>query len=215
MSRARKRATQYDAIEQRYISVTEAIRLRGFRVLKLMQKPCGESFVSIVDDDPGNLPGSESPDAIRPFGCGDVFSAEEFLESGKLAQTACLDAITKNEWSRIAKALASTGDRVPLIIHRPTTRWRRRRHHSVGRGCNSCLVQASLRAKRRGRAAVSHPLDTSVRHEKVRNRPSAPLTLGFRALAFLDDPLMPSLWLPCDPQSALFPGRRLPRQLDG
>ena len=44
-----------------------------------MQKPCGESFVSIVDEDPGIVPGSESSDAIRRFGYGDVFSAEEFL----------------------------------------------------------------------------------------------------------------------------------------
>jgi FixJ family two-component response regulator len=55
-----------------------------------MQKPYGEFFVSIVDDDPGICVALKALMRSAGLAAETFFSAEEFLESGKLAQTACL-----------------------------------------------------------------------------------------------------------------------------
>jgi hypothetical protein len=78
MSMARNRATQYDATEQRCRSVRKRY---GFATSGCYEANT-KAVLGIFRLDCG------------AFGCGYVFSAEEFLESGKLAQTACLDAIT-------------------------------------------------------------------------------------------------------------------------
>jgi CheY-like chemotaxis protein len=179
-----------------------------------MQKPCGESFVSIVDDDPGICLALKALMRSAGLAAETFFSAEEFLEFGKLAQTACLVLdmrLPRMSGLELQRLLASTGVRVPIIFITAHDQVRRRRRPFSWQGVQFLSGPSLSPGQKAGHAAVSQPLDTPVRHEKVGNRPSAPLTLGFRALAFLDDFLMPSLWLPCDPQSALFPGRRLPR----
>lgn len=55
-----------------------------------MQKPFGESFVSIVDDDPGICLALKALMRSAGLAAEAFLSAEEFLKSGRLAQTACL-----------------------------------------------------------------------------------------------------------------------------
>ena len=53
MSMARNRAPPNTMASSSAVVLRGSERLRCFRIPKLMQKPCGESFVSIVDEDPG------------------------------------------------------------------------------------------------------------------------------------------------------------------
>jgi FixJ family two-component response regulator len=84
-----------------------------------MEKPNGECFVSIVDDDPGICLALKA--LMRSAGlAAEAFpSAEDFLESGKLAQTACLVLdmqLPKMSGLELQRHLAVTGARVPIVF---------------------------------------------------------------------------------------------------
>ncbi len=124
------------------------------------------------------------PDAIRRFGCGDIFRLRNSSNPPNW-RSRHVDAISSNERHRIAKALGvDRRPRADHIHHRLRPSGGADSGHSVGRGCNSCLVQASLRAKRRARRPC---LNRSTLQSAIRNPgiAFAPLTLGFRALDFL------------------------------
>lgn len=85
----------------------------------VMEKPYGECFVSIVDDDPGICLALKG--LMRSAGLSaEAFpSAEAFLESGKLAQTACLVLdmqLPKMSGLELQRHLTAIGARVPIIF---------------------------------------------------------------------------------------------------
>ena len=84
-----------------------------------MQKPYGEFFVSIVDDDPGICVALKALMRSAGLAAETFFSAEEFLESGKLAQTACLVLdmqLPRMSGLELQRHLASSGARVPIVF---------------------------------------------------------------------------------------------------
>jgi len=84
-----------------------------------MQKPYGESFVSIVDDDPGICLALKALMRSAGLAAEAFLSAEDFLESGKLAQTACLVLdmqLPKMSGLELQKHLAASGARVPIVF---------------------------------------------------------------------------------------------------
>jgi FixJ family two-component response regulator len=84
-----------------------------------MQKPCGEPFISIVDDDPGICLALKALMRSAGLAAEAFLSAEDFLASGKLAQTACLVLdmqLPKMSGLDMQRHLASVGVRVPIIF---------------------------------------------------------------------------------------------------
>ncbi|MGC9946450.1 MAG: response regulator [Bryobacteraceae bacterium] len=84
-----------------------------------MEKPYGESFVSIVDDDPGICLALKALMRSAGLAAEAFLSAEDFLESGRLAQTACLVLdmqLPKMSGLDLQRHLASTGARVPIVF---------------------------------------------------------------------------------------------------
>jgi len=84
-----------------------------------MQKPYGEFFVSIVDDDPGICVALKALMRSAGLAAETFFSAEEFLESVKLAQTACLVLdmqLPRMSGLELQRHLASSGARVPIVF---------------------------------------------------------------------------------------------------
>jgi len=84
-----------------------------------MQKPYGESFVSIVDDDPGICLALKALMRSAGLAAEAFLSAEEFLASGKLAQTACLVLdmqLPEMSGLELQRHLASTGVCVPIVF---------------------------------------------------------------------------------------------------
>ncbi|MGO4885918.1 MAG: response regulator transcription factor [Bryobacteraceae bacterium] len=84
-----------------------------------MQKPCGASFVSIVDDDPGVCLALKALMRSAGLAVEAFLSAEDFLESGRLAQTACLVLdmqLPKMSGLDLQMHLVSTGARVPIVF---------------------------------------------------------------------------------------------------
>jgi FixJ family two-component response regulator len=84
-----------------------------------MENPNGKRCVSIVDDDPGICLALKA--LMRSAGLPvEAFpSAEDFLESGKLAQTACLVLdmqLPKMSGLELQRHLAASGARVPIIF---------------------------------------------------------------------------------------------------
>src|SRR5580658_6354341 len=84
-----------------------------------MQMLYGECFVSIVDDDPGICVALKALMRSAGLAAETFFSAEEFLESGKLARTACLVLdmqLPKMSGLELQRHLASSGARVPIVF---------------------------------------------------------------------------------------------------
>jgi len=84
-----------------------------------MEKPNGDRFVSIVDDDPGICLALKA--LMRSAGlAAEAFpSAEEFLESGRVDQTACLVLdmqLPRMSGLELQRHLAATGARVPIVF---------------------------------------------------------------------------------------------------
>jgi FixJ family two-component response regulator len=84
-----------------------------------MQKPYRECFISIVDDDPGICVALKALMRSAGLAAEAFLSAEDFLESGKLAQTACLVLdmqLPKMGGLELQKHLAASGVRVPIVF---------------------------------------------------------------------------------------------------
>jgi FixJ family two-component response regulator len=84
-----------------------------------MQKPCAELFISIVDDDPVICLALKALMRSAGLAAEAFLSAEDFLESGKLAQTACLVLdmqLPKMSGLALQMHLASIGVRVPIVF---------------------------------------------------------------------------------------------------
>src|ERR1700688_1657407 len=84
-----------------------------------MQKPHEECFVSIVDDDPGICVALKSLMRSAGLAAEAFSSAEDFLESGRLAQTACLVLdmqLPKMSGLELQRRLAAAGASVPIIF---------------------------------------------------------------------------------------------------
>src|ERR1039457_3756241 len=84
-----------------------------------MPKPYGESFVSIVDDDPGICLALKALMRSAGLAAEAFLSAEDFLASGKLAETACLVLdmqLPKMSGLELQRHLAATGARVPIVF---------------------------------------------------------------------------------------------------
>jgi FixJ family two-component response regulator len=84
-----------------------------------MQKPCEGCFVSIVDDDPGICLALKALMRSAGLAAEAFSSAEDFLESGKLAQTACLVLdmqLARMSGLELQRHLAAAGARVPIVF---------------------------------------------------------------------------------------------------
>jgi len=84
-----------------------------------MQKPYGECFVSIVDDDPGICLAVKALMRSAGLAAEAFLSAEDFLESGNVGQTECLVLdmqLPKMSGLELQKHLAATGVRVPIVF---------------------------------------------------------------------------------------------------
>ena len=84
-----------------------------------MLKPHRESIVSIVDDDPGICMALKALMRSAGLAAEAFLSAEDFLDSGKLAQTACLVLdmhLPRMSGLELQRHLAATGARVPIIF---------------------------------------------------------------------------------------------------
>ena len=84
-----------------------------------MQKPHEEYFVSIVDDDPGICVALKALMRSAGLAAEAFSSAEDFLESGRLAQTACLVLdmqLPKMSGLELQQHLAAAGVSVPIIF---------------------------------------------------------------------------------------------------
>ena len=91
-----------------------------------MEKPCRQCFVSIVDDDRGIRLALEALMRSAGLAAETFASAEDFLESGKLDQTACLVLdvqLPKMSGLELQRHLAAIGACVPfapVLIFQPT-----------------------------------------------------------------------------------------------
>jgi FixJ family two-component response regulator len=84
-----------------------------------MQNSYGACFVSIVDDDPGVRVALQALMRSAGLAAGAFSSAEDFLASGKLAQTSCLVLdmqLPKMSGLDLQKYLAAAGLRIPIIF---------------------------------------------------------------------------------------------------
>jgi FixJ family two-component response regulator len=84
-----------------------------------MHQPKGDSFVSIVDDDPGICVALKALMRSAGLVAEAFLSAEEFLASGKLAHTACLVLdmqLPGMSGLELQAQLAAAGARVPIVF---------------------------------------------------------------------------------------------------
>jgi FixJ family two-component response regulator len=84
-----------------------------------MQKPHRAALVSIVDDDPGICLALKALMRAAGLAAEAFLSAEDFLKSGKLEQTACLVLdmqLPKMSGLDLQKHLATIGVRVPIVF---------------------------------------------------------------------------------------------------
>ena len=84
-----------------------------------MEKPCRQCFVSIVDDDRGIRLALEALMRSAGLAAETFASAEDFLESGKLDQTACLVLdvqLPKMSGLELQRHLAAIGACVPIVF---------------------------------------------------------------------------------------------------
>ena len=85
----------------------------------VMEKPCRQCFVSIVDDDLGIRLALDALMRSAGLAAETFASAEDFLESGKLDRTACLVLdvqLPKMSGLELQRHLAAIGARVPIVF---------------------------------------------------------------------------------------------------